>query len=152
MELNLFENLKERLESNTVISNISKFINEISNSQNHTHDLNLEKDSENTLKEHSIENMEENFENAFESQSRDIQHIPYLKEGHLYLVTEDRKDVFYIWDFTDKPKKEFTYNNPSQELLEIAKEGTLLKFNNGKLEFHSYDGYNLLFEEKKNTI
>ena len=68
----------------------------------------------------------------------------HRKEGHLYLVTEDRGNEIYLWDYTDKPKKEFKEIITSEELLSVAKEGAMLQFKNGKYELYSADGYDML--------
>ena len=70
------------------------------------------------------------------------------KEGHLYLVTEDRTNEIYLWDFTDKPKHEFKEIVSSEELLSIAKEGAMLQYKNGKYELYSPYGFDMLYNEK----
>ena len=70
------------------------------------------------------------------------------KEGHLYFVTEDRNNEIYLWDFTDKPKHEFKEIITSKDLLDVAKEGAMLQYKNGKYVLYSSDGYEMLFEEK----
>lgn len=69
------------------------------------------------------------------------------KEGHLYLVTEDRNGEIYLWDFTDKSEHEFKEVITSKELLEVAKEGAMLKYKNGKYELYSPYGYDMVNEE-----
>lgn len=54
-------------------------------------------------------------------------------------------------DFTDKSKFEFKETFLSEELLTIAKEGTILQYKNGKYELYSKHGYNILFNKKNNT-
>lgn len=71
------------------------------------------------------------------------------KEGHLYLVTEDRNGEVYLWDFTDKPEHEFKEVITSEELLKVAKEGAMLQYKNGKYELYSEDGYDMLEEAGK---
>ena len=74
----------------------------------------------------------------------------YRKEGHLYLVTEDRMNEIYLSDFTEKSKIEFKEQITDKELLNIAKEGAMLQYKNGKYELYSQNGYDMLFEEEKN--
>lgn len=66
------------------------------------------------------------------------------KEGHLYLVTEDRNGEVYLWDFTEKPEREFKEVFTSKELIDVAKEGAMLQFKDGKYELYSTDGYDML--------
>ena len=66
------------------------------------------------------------------------------KEGHLYLVTEDRNGEVYLWDFTEKPEHEFKEVFTSKELIDVAKEGAMLQFKDGKYELYSTDGYDML--------
>lgn len=74
------------------------------------------------------------------------------KEGHLYLVTEDRKGTVYLWDFTEKAETEFEEKNLPEELIEVAKEGAMLQYKDGKYELYSPNGYDMLEEEEeKNT-
>ena len=71
------------------------------------------------------------------------------KEGHLYLVTEDRNGEVYLWDFTDKPEHEFKEVITSEELLKVAKEGAMLQYKDGKYELYSENGYDMLEEAEK---
>ena len=71
------------------------------------------------------------------------------KEGHLYLVTEDRNGEVYLWDFTDKPENEFKEVITSEELLKVAKEGAMLQYKDGKYELYSENGYDMLEEAEK---
>jgi len=71
------------------------------------------------------------------------------KEGHLYFVTEDRNNEIYLWDFTDKPKHEFKEVIASEDLLNVAKEGAMLQYKNGKYELYSSEGYDMLFDERQ---
>ena len=124
MNLNLFENFKKDINLDTIVKN---FMNELNDFINNKTQISKEENvfikKDNNLKEHR-------------------------KEGHLYLVTEDRNNKVYLWDFTDKPKNEFVETNFSKELLEIAKEGTMLQYKNGKYELYSKNGYDILFNEK----
>ena len=71
------------------------------------------------------------------------------KEGHLYLVTEDRNGEVYLWDFTDKPEHEFKEVITSDELLKVAKEGAMLQYKDGKYELYSEYGYDMLEKSEK---
>lgn len=68
----------------------------------------------------------------------------HKKEGHLYFVSEDRGNIVYLWDFTQKSKKEFKVEIPCEELLAVAKEGAMLIYKNGNFELYSEDGYDML--------
>ena len=125
MNLNLFENLKKDVNLDTIVKN---FMNELSVFLNNKNPISQKK--KNPLIEKN-NNLEE-----------------HRKEGHLYLVTEDRDNKVYLWDFTDKPKHEFVETNFSKKLLDIAKEGTMLQYKNGKYELYSEDGYDMLFNQK----
>jgi len=94
LELNIFEKIKNDIESNHTVK---KFIEELSdffkkaispqnNNENIGDDKALESDNDIKLEKSQNENR---------------------KEGHLYLVTEDRNNEIYLWDFTNKPKHEF---------------------------------------------
>ena len=117
MELNLFKNLKNSIESNSTIKN---FMNDLSNFLNNT-------------KSSTKTNINELNHNRI--------------EGHLYLVTEDRGNEVYLWDFTDKPKNEFKEIISSKELQKVAKEGAMLQYKNGKYELYSPYGYDMLSNE-----
>ena len=120
MNLNLFENLAKDIKSNDTIK---KF----------------------------MENLTDFLENSAsnQSESNEIQINENRKEGHLYLVTEDRGNEIYLWDFTDKPKKEFKEIITSEELITVAKEGAMLQYKNGKYQLYSTDGYDMLYNEEK---
>ena len=81
------------------------------------------------------------------NQSQELQEN--RKEGHLYLVTEDRNGEVYLWDFTDKPEHEFKEVITSEELLKVAKEGAMLQYKDGKYELYSENGYDMLEEAEK---
>lgn len=68
-------------------------------------------------------------------------------EGHLYFVAEDRGNIVYLWDFTLKEKREFKEEITSQELLQVAKEGAMLIYKNGKYELYSEDGYEMISDK-----
>ena len=82
------------------------------------------------------------------SQENVIDKNEHRKEGHLYLVTEDRLGEVYLWDFTDKPKHEFKEVFSSDDLLNVAKEGAMLQYKNGNYSLYSADGYDMLFDEE----
>lgn len=117
MNLNLFENLNHEIKSKV---NIKGFLEELSNFINDVSSNIKKEDNSNTLDDNC------------------------RKEGHLYLVTEDRNDSVYLWDYTDKSKKEFEESNLPKDLLNIAKEGTMLQYKNGKFELYSENGYDML--------
>lgn len=137
MDLNLFENLKKDIKSNGTIKNFMEELGDFfkkaaSSPDKHvdiTNEEEISADKENTLEEKLEENR---------------------KEGHLYLVTEDRNGEIYLWDFTDKPKHEFKETISSKDLLSVAKEGSMLQYKNGKYELYSEDGYDMLFNEDNN--
>lgn len=70
----------------------------------------------------------------------------HRKEGHLYLVTEEVGNNRFLWDLTDRPKKEFEEVDIPKELLNQAVEGIVLKYNNGSYEFFSDDGFDRIYE------
>lgn len=59
------------------------------------------------------------------------------KEGHLYLITEELGNNRFLWDLTDKPKREFEEVSISKELLSKATEGVVLRYANGEYEYYS---------------
>lgn len=93
MELNLFKNQEKDTKSNI---NIKNFMEELSKFLNKTNSSNVQ---DNTI------SLDKNSEIILEEIDTDLQ--KNRKEGHLYLVTEDRNNEIYLWDFTDKPKHEF---------------------------------------------
>jgi len=141
LDLNLFENLKNHIESNDVINN---FIEELGSFlKNANSQENNESYSNNFhTKENNNTNFLSNSKNQNLAQNR--------KEGHLYLVTEDRNNEIYLWDFTDKSKTEFKETGLSDDLLNIAKEGAMLQYKNGRYELYSPYGYDMLFKENNN--
>lgn len=144
MDLNLFENFKKDMESHSMIKN---FMNELSNFLNN---LNSSKTQRN---HHNIGNSKDIIEKEQSSITileEDKKLQDNRKEGHLYLVTEDRNKDIYLWDFTDKPKHEFKETLLSDELLSVAKEGAMLQYRDGKYELYSSYGYDMLFNEKNN--
>ena len=65
----------------------------------------------------------------------------HRKEGHLYMVTEELGNNRFLWDLTDAPKTEFEETCIPTDLLDIATEGMVLKYTNGKYEYYSDDGF-----------
>lgn len=105
-------------------------------------DLNLIKD---VVKEIQKNDIVEKFMSELSNFLENNQEInKNRKEGHLYLVTEDRNGEVYLWDFTEKPEHEFKEVFTSKELIDVAKEGAMLQFKDGKYELYSTDGYDML--------
>lgn len=130
MDLNLFENLKKDIENNVTVKN---FINELTNFLNNI-------DSVKT--QDNLTNNEDLLENEQKMQE-------YRKEGHLYLVTEDRDNDIYLWDFTERSKNEFKETILSDDLLKVAKEGAMLQYKNGTYELYSPYGFDMVSKEEK---
>lgn len=134
MDLNLFENLKKHIESNDVINNfIEELGNFLKNANSQENNVNEVSKNTNSLSDSRNQNLAQN-----------------RKEGHLYLVTEDRNNEIYLWDFTDKSETEFKETSLSDDLLNIAKEGAMLQYKNGRYELYSPYGYDMLFKENNN--
>lgn len=129
MDLNLFENLKKNIEPNI---NVQSFIKELNNFLS---SINSSKKDNS----YSSINIEDNI---------DIELQDNRKEGHLYLVTEDRNNEIYLWDFTDKPEHEFKEVISSPSLLEVAKEGAMLQYKNGEYVLYSPYGYDMLYNSE----
>lgn len=105
-------------------------------------DLNLIKDVVKEIQKNDIvEKLMSELSNFLENNQEINQN---RKEGHLYLVTEDRNGEVYLWDFTEKPENEFKEVFTSKELIDVAKEGAMLQFKDGKYELYSTDGYDML--------
>lgn len=147
MNLNLFENLKKNIESNVNVKNfmkeLSDFLNNKISSKTENKDNNLNKE---TKIETNVSNISKDSEITLDERDNKISN--HRKEGHLYLVTEDRNGKVYLWDFTDKPKNEFEEIDLPAELLKVAKEGAMLQYKNGKYELYSENGYDMLFNEE----
>ncbi len=123
MDLNIFKNIKEDIKNNI---DVKGFIEELTN---FLKNIDESKTKENLAPISVNEELED-----------------YRKEGHLYLVTEDRNNEIYLNDFTEKSKVEFKETNLPEEILKDAKEGTMLQYKNGKYEVYSQNGYDMLFE------
>lgn len=65
----------------------------------------------------------------------------HRKEDHLYMVTEELGNSRFLLDLTDKSKSEFEEVDFAKDILNIATEGTVLKYTNGKYEYYSDDGF-----------
>lgn len=130
MDLNLFENLKKDIETNATVKN---FINELTNFLNN---INSSKTQDNLI------NNEDSLEKEQKMQE-------YRKEGHLYLVTEDRNNDIYLWDFTERSKNEFKETILSNDLLKVAKEGAMLQYKNGTYELYSPYGFDIVSKKEK---
>lgn len=125
MNLDLLKNITKNAKSN-----ISEFLN----------DLN---DFLDNNKEYKKSTPEKEIPNAT---SRELNEN--RKEGHLYLVTEDRNNKIYLWDFTEKSKDEFEEIITDEDLLAVAKEGAMLQYKNGKYELYSKYGFDIVEQEK----
>lgn len=123
MDLNIFKNIKEDIKNNI---DVKGFIEELTN---FLKNIDESKTKENLAPISVNEELED-----------------YRKEGHLYLVIEDRNNEIYLNDFTEKSKVEFKETNLPEEILKDAKEGTMLQYKNGKYEVYSQNGYDMLFE------
>lgn len=139
MNLNLFKNLKKDINSNDIVKNfmeeLANFLGNITSSKTQNSQANITNETEIETSVNEISPKDKKLQN-------------YRKEGHLYLITEDRDNKIYLWDFTDKPRHEFEETNLSKELLNVAKEGAMLQYKNGKYELYSENGYDMLFNEK----
>ena len=93
-----------------------------------------------------MQDLSESLENK-NKQNQELQED--RKEGHLYLVTEDRDNKVYLWDITDKPENEIEEKDFPEKLLNIAKEGSVFRYEDGEYKFYSNDGYEMLFNEKR---
>ena len=68
----------------------------------------------------------------------------YRKEGHLYIVSEELGNNRFLYDLTDSPDFEFEEVNIPKDLLDVATEGSVLKYTNGTYEYYSSDGFERL--------
>lgn len=124
MNLNIYDNLNK--DENF---DIKKLIEEISNLIKNSNEKNI------NIKEQETDKME-------------LEPNEHRKEGHLYLVTEDRLGEVYLWDFTEKAETEFLEKDLPQEVLQFATEGAMLQFENGTYTLYSPDGYDMLENEE----
>ena len=105
--------------------------------------------AEQIKKDNNVKEFMQDLSNSLENPNQSQELQENRKEGHLYLVTEDRNGEVYLWDFTDKPKHEFKEIITSVELQKVAKEGAMLQYKNGKYELYSPYGYDMLHNENK---
>lgn len=68
----------------------------------------------------------------------------YRKEGHLYMVSEELGNNRFLYDLTDAPDFEFEEVYIPEDVLNIATEGSVLKYTNGTYEYYSGDGFERL--------
>ena len=61
----------------------------------------------------------------------------YKKEGHLYVVKEEIGNNRFLKDITEDKNTEFEEVDIPKEILDIAVEGSVLKYTNGKYEYFS---------------
>ncbi len=127
MDLNILKNIKEDIQNKF---DVKAFIQELTDYLKNIQQPQI-KENENT----SEINIDEKLQN-------------YRKEEHLYLVTEDRNNEIYLSDFTEGSKIEFKEKITDKDLLNVAKEGTMLQYKNGKYELYSQNGYDMLFEKE----
>ena len=69
----------------------------------------------------------------------------FRKEGHLYMVEEDRDNIIYLLDLSDKSNYVLEEVDFPQELIKKATEGSVFKYENGKYVFYSNGGYEMLY-------
>ena len=103
--------------------------------------------AEQIKKDNNVKEFMQDLSNSLENPNQSQELQENRKEGHLYLVTEDRNGEVYLWDFTEKPEHEFKEVFTSKELIDVAKEGAMLQFKDGKYELYSENGYDMLEEE-----
>ena len=72
----------------------------------------------------------------------------YREEGHLYMVEENINDRIYLSDIT-KPKG-FSIEETEfpENLRDKGTEGTVFKFENGKYQFYSDKGFEMLYKKE----
>ena len=102
----------------------------------------------NILKTYNEENLSKHKINIEEQEKLKMEYNENRKEGHLYLVTEDRQGQVYLWDFTEKAETEFLEKDLPQEILQFATEGAMLQFENGTYKLYSPNGYDMLEDEE----
>lgn len=69
----------------------------------------------------------------------------FRKEGHLYMVEEDRDNRIYLLDLSDKSSCVLEEVDFPQELIKKATEGSVFKYEKGKYVFYSNEGYEMLY-------
>ena len=80
-------------------------------------------------------------EKIIDKQNKNLE--KYRKEGHLYVITEEIGNNRFLKDLSNSSKTEFEEIDIPRDLLDKATEGMVLKYNNGKYEYYSDDGYRL---------
>lgn len=68
----------------------------------------------------------------------------YRKDGHLYLVTEELGNNRFLSDLTEPSNFEFEEVDIPKDLLNMAKQGSVLKYINGNYEFYSNNGFEIV--------
>jgi len=118
-------------------------------------DLNIFNNLDNNLnKDENVQKIIEELKELIEKESIETEEKTVLeenenrKEGHLYLVTEDRNGEVYLWDYTEKSEIEFEEKNLPSEVLDFATEGAMLEFKNGEYILYSPDGYDIIDAEE----
>lgn len=76
-------------------------------------------------------------------EKQNIELASYRKEGHLYMVREEIGNNRFLSDLTEQSKFEFEEVDIPKDVLDMAVEGTVLKYVNGTYEFYSNDGYEM---------
>ena len=74
----------------------------------------------------------EKAEEILDRQDKKLQ--DYRKDGHIYVVTEDKNNRIFLWDTTAKPDFEIEEINFPKELLNEAKEGSKFIYKKGNYE------------------
>ena len=74
----------------------------------------------------------EKAEEILDRQDKKLQ--DYRKDGHIYVVTEDKNNRIFLWDTTAKPDFEIEEVNFPENLLNEAKEGNKFIYKNGEYE------------------
>ena len=60
------------------------------------------------------------------------------------MESEELGDNRFLYDLTDSPDFEFEEVNIPKDLLDVATEGSVLKYTNGTYEYYSSDGFERL--------
>ena len=115
-------------------------------------DLNIFKNLENNNTNEELESFLDELNNYIEQNSNNLEENENRKEGHLYLVTEDRNGEVYLWDYTDKSEIEFVEKNLPPEVLKFATEGAMLEFKDGEYILYSPNGYDIVDAEEDSNI
>lgn len=92
--------------------------------------------------EHLIEKAKIDFNYHFGKETFELNEN--RKENHLYFVHEDRKGLVFLQDVTEKKQTGFEETFKTKELIDIAKEGSMLQFKNGTYVLYSNSGYDMM--------